>query len=424
MQSSATANLLRVSETCIEFCHQAGSCGDLYVCLAYEHSRLVRALMGCTSFRTYNSLGDSVSAVLALGLHKRSKAQEPSAEAPVFLQEIRRRLFLSIYAAEISMALFVGRPPRISSRYCDFEAPLALTDDQLALSASLLSAATLDIRGGSQSVKPLHQILRLQAWARIGPHREEVLDLALGKHDTAYLVERAIAIEQKMRDDWLSMPERIRSPFSDADRRRNLGIVEAIWTTILKIDYMATDLALQRVLLQKTRSGAARLVSVAQEILGDIKAIANSHEVVHAAQTDYMGFLTHGLSSAAVLAVELLKQERSAPYPLHPLLPRSQTIQEISEFLSVLKSVDQSNAAYPMCEQSHRAISHILDKILSKRPDEREHTAENRNSRGLCDERRSDEAFSPLDGFDADYQALMPLTEDSTDWLKYINTDM
>jgi hypothetical protein len=349
----------------------------------------------------------------------------------MFLLETRRRAFLSIYAAEISMALFLGRPPRILSIYCDLEAPLDLTDDELSWSPPLLAEAIRSIEKGCPRRKPLYYILWLQAWARIGPRREEVLDLALGRHDQDYIVNRAAIIEAKMREDWVAMPDYVRSPIGSAESMRQLGLVDALWATMLKIDYTTNNLVLQRVVFQKTGSSPAKLISAAREILDDIKHIAHSHQIAHVAHTDYICFLIHGLSSASILAVELLKQEQSATYPTDPLLPRSRTIQDLAEFVATLKSVDRSNAAYPMCEQSHRAISHILDKILSHRPGERD-TAQKvqpqneealslKQGKGL--ERSvgmGDFAFSGNLAMDDAF--LMPMTEDPVDWLTYLNT--
>jgi hypothetical protein len=310
------------------------------------------------------------------------------------------------------------------------QAPLELTDDELALPREALEETIQHMNDGYKTRKSIHYILWLQAWARIGPRREEVLDLALRHHEQNDLVERARIIEEKMRDDWLSMPDCVRAPIDNADSMRQLGLVDALWTTMLKIDYTTNDLVLQRVVFQKTGSSAAKLISAAQEILNDIKHIVHSHQIAHAAQTDYICFIIHGLSSASILAVELLKQEQSATYPTEPLLPRSRTIQDLAEFVATLKSVDRSNAAYPMCEQSHQAISHILDKILSHRPGESRPvettTAADDESYAVASQDITamgglgDYGFSGNIGLGDDF--LMPMTEDPVDWLTYLNT--
>ena len=45
-------------------------------------------------------------------------------------------------------------------------------------------------------------------------------------------------------------------------------------------------------------------------------------------------------------------------------------MQDLAEYVAALKTIDPANAAYSMCEESHQAISQILDKVLSHRPGE------------------------------------------------------
>ncbi len=81
---------------------------------------------------------------------------------------------------------------------------------------------------------------------------------------------------------------------------------------------------------------------------------------------DVTSILTvHGLRSGAILAVELLKQEQQPIYPENPLLPRSQTIQDLSVFAARLGAVDPSDGAYGISQQGHKLVTRILDKILA-----------------------------------------------------------
>ncbi|KAH8171558.1 hypothetical protein LIA77_08325 [Sarocladium implicatum] len=436
VQPAAVADLLLVSETCVSFCRDAGVVDDLSIWLLYEHWRLIRDATGNRSFRTYAALGDVVSASMSVGMHKARSRRGTPTKAPLFLVELRRRTFLSIYAHEISMALFLGRPNRVSSSYCDLEQPLDLTDDELALPAPLLAKVIKDLQGGEAPSRNLQYILWLRAWTRIGPRREEVLDLALGHHDQDSIIRCAAAIEQRMQQDWLSMPLSILSAVSSDRNMRQLSLVDALFTTILKIDFSTNDLLLQRIVLQRTAGTTpAKLISAAHKILDDIRHIAHSHQIAHTAQTDYIYILISGLSSAAILAVELLKQEQRGVYDgEEPLLSRSRTVQDLAEFVTMLKTIDPANAAYPMCEQSHLAISQILDKVLSHRPGEGRSATQNsaaghdgREQTAAMDqieENGVDEAgclaFAEESGMDDPFS--MPMTEDPEDWLTFLNT--
>jgi hypothetical protein len=66
-------------------------------------------------------MGDVVSSLCALGYHE--KIDERVSNIPSFLAQLRRACFARIYAADKSLAIFLGRPPRIVKEYCFFQLP-------------------------------------------------------------------------------------------------------------------------------------------------------------------------------------------------------------------------------------------------------------------------------------------------------------
>lgn len=75
----------------------------------------------------------------------------------------------------------------------------------------------------------------------------------------------------------------------------------------------------------------------------------------------------HGLPAAGVLAIELLKQEQSRLYT-PDVLPRSETIQDLSVFISSLGAVRPGEGNYSICNQGRKALKKVLDQILSPTP--------------------------------------------------------
>ena len=72
----------------------------------------------------------------------------------------------------------------------------------------------------------------------------------------------------------------------------------------------------------------------------------------------------HGLPAAGVLSIELLKQEQSRMFT-PDILPRSETIQDLSVFISALGAVNPGEGNYSICNQGRRALKKVLDQILS-----------------------------------------------------------
>jgi hypothetical protein len=63
-------------------------------------------------------MGDVISSVLALGYH-----ELPAINIAPFLLRLRQRLFARTYSADKQTAVFLGRPPRLSKRFCTFQIP-------------------------------------------------------------------------------------------------------------------------------------------------------------------------------------------------------------------------------------------------------------------------------------------------------------
>lgn len=66
-------------------------------------------------------MGDNASSLCALGFHER--VDERINHIPEFLAELRRACFARIYAADKSLAIFLGRPPRIVEEFCFLQLP-------------------------------------------------------------------------------------------------------------------------------------------------------------------------------------------------------------------------------------------------------------------------------------------------------------
>lgn len=64
------------------------------------------------------------SSLFALGYHERVDGND----IPPFIVELRKACFARIYTADKSLAIFLGRPPRVVKKYCRFRIPNNLQD--------------------------------------------------------------------------------------------------------------------------------------------------------------------------------------------------------------------------------------------------------------------------------------------------------
>lgn len=69
-------------------------------------------------FDSWKRLGDTISSIYALGYHEHTRADN---NCPKFLRHIREAVFAFTYSADKNVSIFLGRPPRMQRRYCNFD---------------------------------------------------------------------------------------------------------------------------------------------------------------------------------------------------------------------------------------------------------------------------------------------------------------
>lgn len=212
--------------------------------------------------------------------------------------------------------------------------------------------------------------------------REDVVDLALNHYTREEILARAKVIQEKHEADWSSLPPFLAKPFVepvDFADWKHLRPLQALQVIALRNGRRANELLLQSVLIRKAGATPERLIAIARAVFADVLQVTTRHDIAAIFQASFTFLMgTHGMRSAAILAIELLKQEMLPSYPEDPLLPRSQTIQELAVFAARLGAVDPSDGCYGMCEQGKKVITKILDRILNPEP------AEARQNGGGC----------------------------------------
>lgn len=147
-RSCVIRRMQEIVEKCLVFCRHCEVLDDSFIWLVGGYSVFIQIIKGDRHYASYRASGEECNAVVAMGLHQVNK---PSAKVPFFLAELRKRAFLSAYYGEISLATCLGRPPRLSYRYCAIDPPLDLTQAQLALTGDKLEAAIASLDEGGWS---------------------------------------------------------------------------------------------------------------------------------------------------------------------------------------------------------------------------------------------------------------------------------
>ncbi|RYP62539.1 hypothetical protein DL769_007259 [Monosporascus sp. CRB-8-3] len=224
--------------------------------------------------------------------------------------------------------------------------------------------ARLD-KDGFSKVGRIERVTWLRIWVRFACRREDILDLAFGQHTPEEVLHRVKAIQDMTEEQWASLPSFIQRVRDESVNLSRLKPLEKLFHYFICQSLQSNELLLQRFLIRKTGAGSPKLIQTAQAILKDVLHLSQRVDVSSCFMMDINSILViHGLRSAAIIAVELLKQKR-LPHPDSALLPRSQTIQELSVFAARLGAVEQRDGSFAICDQGRKVITRILDRILS-----------------------------------------------------------
>ena len=130
----------RFTDASLDLCLSLDCLNDLQLVFHYEsiivqshlhgdHSEFFQASKYCideelifADLKYYRSLGDVIASIFALGYHENIDA-DPS--VPSHLVELRKTAFARVYSADKNVAIYLGRPPRMSKRFCYFQVPSA-----------------------------------------------------------------------------------------------------------------------------------------------------------------------------------------------------------------------------------------------------------------------------------------------------------
>ncbi len=170
--------LLEASNACISFCEDAGHLSDAGMWLTLENCTYASQVLGDAHYLVWRKVGDLSTAIFAQGLHQQDKG---TSNLPFWLVEMRRRTFGTAYSIDKLLCTFVGRPPRISQRYCTIVLPLDLEYSELMLEGADLDRAlsNIDEDGWNRSTKTRKSVYQ-RCFVLAAMLREEVLELSLG----------------------------------------------------------------------------------------------------------------------------------------------------------------------------------------------------------------------------------------------------
>ncbi|PVH96263.1 hypothetical protein DM02DRAFT_617345 [Periconia macrospinosa] len=363
------ATLIRAqnaSQMCIDFCDDFGVLTDLYLWLLYENTGVYCALRTKGSYQNLKKSATLITALLFCNLHEEIKVDE---KTPFFITEVRKRLFSAVYLSDKVGAIYTGRPPRLTRQFCRLQTPLDISDAQLMSDVQDPEriAMGLDENGWNRR-GAIHLSTFQRLFVSVAMITEEIVEISMDiEMPPDEIARRAADITERAIERFESLPDFLRlhrdRPFQDPKR----SPIELLFLAYIEMNAHYHQYLLQRVLIKRLGADSAKLLEIAKFMFKFVLQMVNNKHVFRDFQIDFVTLLNqNGVPSAAVIAVELLRQEQNPCGIMNPAhrLPRSQTIQDLSVFVACLETIPPNSCAYISCERGLRFLKKILDTIL------------------------------------------------------------
>ncbi|KAJ5215716.1 uncharacterized protein N7498_002123 [Penicillium cinerascens] len=359
--------MVTTAETCIKLCESIGMISEPLTWLLFQQTILASILWGNTDYRAWKMLGDASTMAFALGLHQPDPADK---NAPFFLAELRKRVMAVGYMVDKQLATVLGRPPRISHRYCDLLLPSDLSYAEMIADPQMREAALgeLDASGWNRQ-----GLLSKAAHPRVGllvaMLQENVLEVT-----SCGQIERLPQRIEELCDESLRIREQLPSFLQWKPSNGSIELSsDELAVQSIHLDFLYTEFLLYRISVKRTGVGSDKLVRVAHEILSTIldriADIAKPDRAFSAMVPVDFSLCFYALPCAGVLSVELLRHSQSSNDPALSTtfnLPRVEIIQKLSIFVYFLETyVPPGQANYNMSQQARRVIRNILNEVLS-----------------------------------------------------------
>jgi chromatin structure-remodeling complex subunit RSC3/30 len=177
-RQSLMYRLLALGNACVGLCEEAGQLSDLGMWNMIENCVYASQVLGDAHYSVWRKVGDMSTAIFAQGLHQEGNY---TPNLPFWLIQMRRHALGTAYSVDKLLCTFVGRPPRISKRYCTIVPPLDLEFYELEYEGDDLDKAisNIDDDGWNRSQRSRKSLYQ-RCFVLSALIREEVLELSLG----------------------------------------------------------------------------------------------------------------------------------------------------------------------------------------------------------------------------------------------------
>ncbi|KAI1634641.1 hypothetical protein F4809DRAFT_651732 [Biscogniauxia mediterranea] len=348
--------LLQVLDSCLDLCLSLDCLNDLQLICQYENFIIHSYMNGDHSYHLWRRLGDVISTTFALGYHENIEAKPGT---PPFLMELRKTAFARIYSADKNIALFLGRPLRMSKRFCYFQlpkVPLLAGYDQSS------SDEQLDIREWNP-----HSVMSLRGetrWSALcASVKEEIIEL-LFDQNRSNCSERISTLRATADAQWNALPAHFQ--LRGSPKQANTSPFERDLMISIRLNYLHIIFLLHRLLLKSWMEPDASIVDVSQEILTIVvDAMLCRDTLVNSGTNLTWKIIIYGLPAAGILLLAMLRQ---VGIPGCPRVSQARVLQDLGIFVAEIErgtAVSPEEPDYALISKATQTIHRFLNASQS-----------------------------------------------------------
>lgn len=313
-------------------------------------------------------MGDFSSDIYTLGWHKESVITR---NAPFFLQEIRRRLFVKTALLHVFQADIYGRPPRVLRRFSDVKMPLDLADDQLCGTPEVLETARANLApSGWNRNNGFYPASLCRFRAMCAEIREEIYEFTC-RPAQPIDIDRLTKLAAQNKAMWDEIPMHLRA---DAQEAEAAGFSYRVTQMLARnqLGFNKNDFLIYQAMEQIDPSAITPLLSVAVRIAKTLVDLG-TERVRHVQPSfDYAEMLiVYGTAPAVVLVQAIHKLARHGPdaIKLPEDVTRSTLIRTVSNLISQCENAGgRGEVNADVCLKASQIISRSLDEALNASP--------------------------------------------------------
>ncbi|PIG85472.1 hypothetical protein AARAC_007070 [Aspergillus arachidicola] len=342
----------KLSDYALEISLSLDCLNDLQLIFQYENFIVHSNVDGDQSYHSWRRLGDSIASTFALGYHENI---ENKPDLPPFLIELRKLASARLYSADKNIAIFLGRPPRMSKRFCHFQLSSSWTGFDSDTPEHITAAL-----GGLQDAKASYKAET--RWSALcASLKEEIMEMFCdNKKDT--FVERASVIQEKAEAYWEALPPHFRLEGSLKQCTQNP--FERDFVVAVRLNHLHVLFLLRLLLLNTPAEPDMPITEVAQQMMSlVVEGILLRDQLVNSGTALVWRVAYYGLPAAGIILLAMFRQQ---DIPSSAQISWTRAVQDLTVFVAEIEAgsfIKQGDPNYALLSKASQTIRRFIDTV-------------------------------------------------------------